>query len=292
VDPKLFPAALRKATRIQTGDISTMVREYFKTLGADLDSPGKSVFFNDGMSELFVKATATDLDKIENAIEAFNQVAPQIHIKARFLEVTKESLTLLKPFPEATNGVRILSSASFAKLWQSLSSNSESETLAEPEVVTTSGRQTQMRATTIKTERDVVFDVVVNRPIVTNNVGAVLDVVPNVLPDGYTINLKLIPSLIEFTGYETPPPVPEISGSFKVVQMPLVLPTFRFRQTVTTLNVLDGQTVVLGGLPNKNYVKDKEIVVRPKPSDKELLIFITATIVDPAGNPIHPNSEN
>src|ERR1700722_4937881 len=35
--------------------------------------------------------------------------------------------------------------------------------------------------------------------------GPILDVVPYVLSDGYTINLTLIPSLIEFSGYQSPP---------------------------------------------------------------------------------------
>ncbi len=72
--------------------------------------------------------------------------------------------------------------------------------------------------------------------------------------------------------------MPDVSGSLKVAQLPVVLPKFRIRQAVTTLNVLDGQTVVLEGLQDQNHVKDKE-----------LLVFVTATLVDPAGNPIHPD---
>ncbi len=83
------------------------------------------------------------------AIAAFAS-EPEVHIKTRFIEVTKESLALLKPFPELTNGVRILSSVSFKKLLQSLELSSGNETLAEPEVVTTGGRQIQMRGTTME----------------------------------------------------------------------------------------------------------------------------------------------
>ena len=42
-------------------------------------------------------------------------------------------------------------------------------------------------------------------------VGPVLDVIPYVLSDGYTINLTLIPSLTEFTGYDTPPSIPGVN---------------------------------------------------------------------------------
>ena len=52
-----------------------------------MQPPGKSVFFNDRLGYLFVKATESDLDTIERAIQVLNQVPPQVHIKARFIEV-------------------------------------------------------------------------------------------------------------------------------------------------------------------------------------------------------------
>src|ERR1700760_1807844 len=79
--------------------------------------------------------------------------------------------------------------------------------------------------------------------------GPILDVVPYVLSDGYTINLTLIPSLIEFTGYQNPPSLGNFTtGGLNVVLLPTVLPEFSVREVTTTVNVWDGQTVVLGGL--------------------------------------------
>src|SRR5580693_6875003 len=79
--------------------------------------------------------------------------------------------------------------------------------------------------------------------------GPILDVVPDVLSDGYTINLTLIPSLIEFSGYQTPPSLGSFSSSgLNVVLLPTALPAFTVREVTTTVNVWDGQTVVLGGL--------------------------------------------
>ena len=51
--------------------------------------------------------------------------------------------------------------------------------------------------------------------------GPVLDVVPYVLSDGYTINLTLIPSLTDFAGYATPPSIANVTGSLNVVQLPV-----------------------------------------------------------------------
>ncbi|GEM_PF-687575 len=133
--------------------------------------------------------------------------------------------------------------------------------------------------------------------------GPTLDVVPYVLSDGYTINLTLIPELLQFNGYDTPPTVPGISG---VVQVPTALPDFTVREVVTTVNIWDNQTVVLGGLISSQVqsTKDKVPFLGDIPlvgrlfqsqskvtTKKNLMIFVTATIVDPAGNRVHSDDE-
>jgi general secretion pathway protein D len=136
--------------------------------------------------------------------------------------------------------------------------------------------------------------------------GPILDVVPYVLADGYTINLALIPSLTDFNGYDTPPNIPNVTGSLNVVQLPVVLPNFTVRQVVTTVNVWDHQTVVIGGLISSQIqtTQDKVPVLGDIPLmgrlfqsqsktdiKKNLMIFVTATIVDPAGNRVHSEDQ-
>jgi general secretion pathway protein D len=136
--------------------------------------------------------------------------------------------------------------------------------------------------------------------------GPILDVVPYVLSDGYTINLTLIPSLTDFNGYDTPPAIPNVTSGLNVVQLPVVLPDFTIRQVVTTVNVWDNQTVVVGGLISSSVssTKDKVPVLGDIPlmgrlfqsqskntTRKNLMIFVTATIVDPAGNRVHQDEE-
>jgi general secretion pathway protein D len=136
--------------------------------------------------------------------------------------------------------------------------------------------------------------------------GPILDVVPYVLADGYTINLALMPSDTEFTGYAPTPSIPQVAGNLNVVQIPTVLPTFTVRQVVTTVNVWDHQTVVLGGLITSTVQSTKDKVPmlgdlplfgrffqsQSKVSAKDnLMIFVTATIVDPAGNRVHSDDE-
>ena len=142
--------------------------------------------------------------------------------------------------------------------------------------------------------------------------GPILDVVPYVLSDGYTVNLTLIPTLTEFNGYANPPAIPGItvsgagSGSGGVVEVPTILPDFTVRQVVTTVNIWDNQTVVLGGLISSSIqtTKDKVPFLGDLPLmgrlfqsqsktsvKKNLMIFVTATLVDPAGNRVHSDDE-
>jgi general secretion pathway protein D len=140
--------------------------------------------------------------------------------------------------------------------------------------------------------------------------GPTLDVIPYVSADGYSVQMTIIPSLVEFLGYDTETArlfVPQIIlGTGNTVGTPiqsqLPLPIFRSRQVVTSCNVWDGQTVVLGGLLAEDVQKQKDkipvlgdlpLVGRLFRSEssltkkKNLVIFVTPTIIDPAGNPVH-----
>jgi len=138
--------------------------------------------------------------------------------------------------------------------------------------------------------------------------GPVLDVIPYVLSDGYTVNLTLIPTVTEFVGYDDPNAElpPSGAGLQNAVLSPTVLPRFRVRQVTSTVNVWDGQTVVLGGLVSDTTTKfkDKVPVIGDLPylgrlfrsegtrtEKKNLLIFVTPTLIDPAGNRLHAEED-
>jgi len=153
----------------------------------------------------------------------------------------------------------------------------------------------------------------VNYNISTLPFGPTLDVVPYVSADGYTIQMTLIPTITEFLGYDNPDGfVPQVQGVSSVggASQPLTaqlpLPHFRIRQVTTSAIVWDGQTVVLGGLITENVtkLKDKVPVIGDLPvvgrffrsessstSKKNLMIFVTPTIIDPAGNRYHTEDE-
>jgi general secretion pathway protein D len=130
-------------------------------------------------------------------------------------------------------------------------------------------------------------------------IGPTLDVIPHVSADGYTIQLNLLPTVTEFLGYDDPGQFRAVVGNLAA---PVPLPRFRIRQVVTSSIVWDGQTVVLGGLISERVAKRKDkvpllgdlpVVGRLFRSEasasqkKNLVIFVTPTIIDPAGNRVH-----
>ena len=134
------------------------------------------------------------------------------------------------------------------------------------------------------------------QPYLTSQVpcGPALDVVPTVGGDGYTIRLAALPQVTEFLRYDT-----TLDGAKETrvwvdgrqQQLPLPRPITRRRSMHAAVDVYDGQTLVLAN-PQVTAVSKQptgESVTNAVPEDagKRLLAFITATIIDPAGNPIH-----
>jgi type II secretory pathway component GspD/PulD (secretin) len=74
------------------------------------------------------------------------------------------------------------------------------------------------------------------------------------------------------------------------------------QQLAATVNLWDGQTAVLGGMTIHKVQAEKIPVLGDLPwmgslfrkrqtTESEILVFITATIVDPAGNRAHADDE-
>jgi general secretion pathway protein D len=194
---------------------------------------------------------------------------------------------------------------------------SGAELLAQPEVTTTSGRHAQAKAVNIQAVMKGINERALTPPgITTTNgdesplyvtesmeFGQSLDVTASVLADGYTIALTVMPTVTEFLGYDTDQTnrvAVYVNGKKKWVIPPL--PKVRQQQMSTSVRVWDGQTLVLGGLPSEtvNTLKDKVPMLGDLPlvgplfrkesknSQKRLLlVFITPTIIDPAGNRVH-----
>jgi general secretion pathway protein D len=150
----------------------------------------------------------------------------------------------------------------------------------------------------------------------TRNTGVTLEVEPVVGPDGVTIDLNLVPQVVEFEGF-----INYGSAIFGVnpnnisgMTVPTVLltnnvinqPIFSTRKVTTSVSVWDGQTVVLGGLMREDVQKteDKVPILGDIPIlgrafrtnvdqhiKRNLVIFVTARLISPGGLPVNPTEE-
>jgi general secretion pathway protein D len=238
--------------------------------------------------------------------------------------------------PTLASFTGILTDPQFRVVIKALDQREGVDLLSAPEVTTVSGRQAQVQVIDIQS---IVTGIDLNQTtggggglntgVGGNNgvvgsqlnynvqalpFGPVLDVVPYVAADGYTVHLVIIPTVTEFLGYDDPgafvPQAQSVSGGAGGVGIPLTgqlpLPRFRLRQVTTSAVVWDGQTVVLGGLISESVNKQKDKVpvlgdlplfgrlFRSESSDtqkRNLVIFVTPTIIDPAGNRFHSDEE-
>lgn len=311
IDPNTFFAGLRRQTQFTGTDAQEGV-EAFKRLisdaGVDLQVSHKSVFYNDRLGLLFVRATEKDLDVIESVLAKLNTLRPQIHIKARFMEVPKEGFT----FPLAdTNGLAgqatgILNAEQTSKAIRMLETKPGFQTLGQPEAVISNGRHLVMRTTQIinaitnvgiqagwASGNKLVLSDSVLPQISQVEIGPVLDAVAAVLPDGYTIDLRTTAS-VTFLGYdETTNSTSIIDHAGERISRPAVLPRLRVQRTSSHLRLWDGQTIVMdmGALPPSALTSGNQASTQPEEQDKEVAVFITVTLVDAAGNRVHSDDE-
>ena len=311
------------ATNTMSG-LSDLLRQYLHTAGVDL-SPPKTVFFNEHNGIIYVRATSQDLDLIEKAIQALNIAPPQVRIEVKWVQINDSDPKTLGfdwwlgniLFNHGSSGVHastapaftgktvasvtgILTEPQFQVAIKALEQGVGVRLLAAPKVTTLSGQEARIKVVDIKTYvafLDTGTNTIEGEPL------PILDVTPRVLADGHTIQMNIRASWPEFLEYKEdiwavgadkentlPPPKPIAP-----------LPKFRLRPVAKIVTLRDGQTVVLGGLISEDVqkIKDKVPVLGDLPllgrlfrsesgsKNKNVIIFVTPTMVDPAGNPVH-----
>ena len=147
----------------------------------------------------------------------------------------------------------------------------------------------------------------------TRNTGVTLEVEPVVGPDGVTIDLNLVPQVVEFEGfinYGSPINTftTSILGTTRIPITDNVInqPIFSSRKVTTSVSVWDGQTVVLGGLMREDVqkVEDRTPIIGDIPIvgrlfrtnadqhiKRNLIIFVTARLVNPGGQLVKQTDE-
>jgi len=234
----------------------------------------------------------------------------------------------------------ILTDPQFRVVIRALEQRQGVNLMSAPAVTTVSARQAQMKAVRV---RYIVTDLDLNQTAAGGGgavvggaqaggggvgstvlplaepfeLGPVLDVVPYVSADGYTIQMTIIPTIKEFEGYDLEnarlfaAQAQSVGGGTGAgvgnpLQQITPLPIFRLRQVVTSAIVWDGQTIVLGGLllDETTKTKDKVPFLGDLPGvgrlfrsestqgkKTSLVIFVTPKIIDPAGNRVHSEED-
>jgi len=210
--------------------------------------------------------------------------------------------------------VGILTDAAFRVVIKALEQRSGTDLLTAPRVTTWSGRQTQIKVVDIQpyvafldTAQTAGGGGATTPGTNTIEAGPIVDVLPHVLADGYTIQLEITANLKEFRGYDDPGPfVPQLqstnrTGAAAPMITPTPVPRFRLRQSTTSVIVWDGQTVVIGRVVSAEAQIGKgKLLLGDLPplgrsfrgesgsnTNKLFLIFVTPIIIDAAGNPVH-----
>ncbi len=149
----------------------------------------------------------------------------------------------------------------------------------------------------------------------TRNTGVTLEVEPVVGPDGITIDLNLVPQVVEFEGfinYGSPIQTTSTNIITGVQSIQIITPNvinqpiFSTRKVTTSVSVFDGATVMLGGLIREDVqkVEDKVPILGDIPIlgrlfrssvdqhlKRNLVIFVTARLINASGDAIRADDE-
>lgn len=148
----------------------------------------------------------------------------------------------------------------------------------------------------------------------TRNTGVTLEVEPNLNPDGVSVEMQLAPQVVEFEGFiNYGSPIQTTSTNLLGQQVVNVItpniinqPIFSTRKVTTNVTVMDGATVMLGGLIREDVqkVEDKTPILGDIPLlgrlfrsnvdqhiKRNLVIFVSARIVNAEGQPVANDEE-
>ena len=147
------------------------------------------------------------------------------------------------------------------------------------------------------------------------NTGVTMEVEATVADDGYTIDLNLAPEVIEFEGFVNYGSPIQTTGTNALGQSvstvltdnKILQPVFASRKLTTQVLIWDRQTVGIGGLIREDVqsVEDKVPLLGDIPImgrlfktkseehfKKNLMIYVTGTLIDPAGQPLNSSRDS
>jgi len=281
-----------------------------------LDADAKALSFDWFLGNALNTITNGPVSQTETQTNAIGEVPTVPKTPAPRAPDSPESETVTNTYFGAVTG--ILTDPQFRTVIRALEQRSGIDVLGAPSVVTVSGRKAKIEVTELKT---IVTSVTAEpKPAEAEKVvygtldvplGSSVEINPNILDDGKSIQMTITAGILEFLGYDE-------SGVLTVkssnganskggpLTAVLPLPRFRVRNVTSTATVWNGQTLVLGGFTSRIFSKDateanenKVPLIGGLPllggfsrndsgskTNKHLILFVTPTMIDPAGYPI------
>jgi type II secretory pathway component GspD/PulD (secretin) len=242
--------------------------------------PPNTVFYNDRLGFLMARTTVSEMERVEAWFEEVNSnpATIQVVIEARLLELSDEAtrtpgLEWLAVKGEAGGNRGILTAPQaqvVSRLFQRL--GEEVRPSAAPKVVTLSGRRALIE----------IGEWPINPNLPLQPSALSLEIMPEVEADGYTMKLHVVSRLTQ-TGKVTssdlaPAPGESSSNEKRDAVFSVNAVGYIHSDLTNTVRLHDGQTLVVD--PQANF----------KTRDN-LVLMITPTIIDPAGNPVHGNDD-
>jgi RNA polymerase sigma factor (sigma-70 family) len=197
------------------------------------------------------------------------KVTIQIHLRARFASLPAEDLQILGiGWTTDAQGGRtgLLTEQQLKNINEALQGASDASVISAPQVVTINGEHATMSVTHAVPVLDLNEDGTLHSTNVTYlNTGTILDVTPHFSTNSSTFDLSLGARLNQLTGDPSQPRLHSIQITNQVTLSP-------------------GQTVVLENkIPSGGWLPDS---TNMPAGQRSLLVFVTPTAVDEAGNRI------
>lgn len=259
-----------------------MVREYLLSGGVDLNPP-KHLFYKDLRGQLLIRATEQDLERAWQLIKALHVEASLFLIEVRAVELDDATATklgldrLLTENKELARMIGsdmvtgVLSDDEYRTTLHVLEGEKNVEVFAGEKETIRCGVQEQLIGFGPTNRMDGVTLLEHLSPHLSSYVTNIeepvirLDLLPLASSNEFSLNLNIIPRIIEVLDNE---PLKGPDGKPAAHA--------RTRDRVETITMWDGQTVVLGRVAKRN---------------KNLTLFLTATLVDSEHNRVHTEEQ-
>ena len=290
----------------------------------------------------FIDNTGIAVDNNYTAIDGLTNISGGLGSGIRSIGSFAQQLTLNGiglVSQEANNGFLSFTSKlgnnQFNTVVRALSQQTNADILSAPKVITQNGNTAILRVVTeryfpesweppeLQTTNNnggvTTVSFVTVTPSMPNfgdptDLGVVLEVTPQVDPDGVSIELELKPQVIEFIGLDSTFNTTVLTSTQTINGIPtgvvsvpsrFDMPILSSRSVDTRIKMWDGESVIIGGLLKEKAISWKDNV--PYLSDvpligelfknegdgrikQNLLIFVTARLVNNAGLPIRENN--